>query len=34
MTRARMTGGEALIQSLIAHGVDTVFGIPGRSAGA
>ncbi|MDE2305874.1 MAG: hypothetical protein KGL34_09960 [Gammaproteobacteria bacterium] len=24
-----MTGGEALVQSLIAHGVDTVFGIPG-----
>jgi len=26
---ARMTGGEAIVESLIAHGVDTVFGIPG-----
>jgi acetolactate synthase-1/2/3 large subunit len=25
----RMTGGEAIVQSLLAHGVDTVFGIPG-----
>ena len=25
----RMTGGEAVVQSLAAHGVDTVFGIPG-----
>lgn len=25
----RMTGGEALVQSLLAHEVDTVFGIPG-----
>ena len=23
------TGGEALVDSLIAHGVDTVFGLPG-----
>jgi acetolactate synthase-1/2/3 large subunit len=27
--RARMTGGEAIVQSLLAHGVDTVFAIPG-----
>jgi len=26
---AKVTGGEALVQSLIAHGVDTVFGLPG-----
>ncbi len=26
---ARMTGGQAMVRSLIAHGVDTVFGIPG-----
>ena len=25
----RMTGGEAVVRSLEAHGVDTVFGIPG-----
>ena len=25
----RMTGGEALVASLIVHGVDTVFGLPG-----
>ena len=25
----RMTGGEAVVRSLKAHGVDTVFGIPG-----
>ncbi len=25
----RMTGGEAIVQSLLLHGVDTVFGIPG-----
>ena len=25
----RMTGGEALVAALVAHGVDTVFGIPG-----
>jgi len=25
----RMTGGDALVQSLIQHGVDTLFGIPG-----
>ena len=26
---ARMTGGEAIVQSLLLHGVDTVFAIPG-----
>ncbi|WP_219417658.1 5-guanidino-2-oxopentanoate decarboxylase [Pseudonocardia nigra] len=26
---SRMTGGEALVAALVAHGVDTVFGIPG-----
>lgn len=26
---ARMTGGGAIVQSLIEHGVDTVFGLPG-----
>jgi acetolactate synthase-1/2/3 large subunit len=26
---ARLTGGEAIVKSLIAHGVDTVFGLPG-----
>jgi acetolactate synthase-1/2/3 large subunit len=26
---ARMNGAEALVQSLVAHGVDTVFGLPG-----
>jgi len=25
----KMTGGEAIVQSLLVHGVDTVFGIPG-----
>lgn len=25
----RMTGGEAIVQSLLRHGVDTLFGIPG-----
>lgn len=25
----RLTGGEAIVQGLIAHGVDTVFGLPG-----
>ena len=25
----RMNGGEAIVQSLLLHGVDTVFGIPG-----
>ena len=25
----RLTGGEAVVQSLVEHGVDTVFGIPG-----
>ena len=25
----KMTGGEAVVQSLIAHGVDTLFGLPG-----
>lgn len=25
----RMTGGDAIVQSLLMHGVDTVFGIPG-----
>ena len=24
-----LSGGEALVQSLLSHGVDTVFGIPG-----
>src|SRR5437868_6013519 len=26
---ASMTGGEALVDGLVAHGVDTVFGLPG-----
>jgi len=26
---ARLTGGEAIVESLLAHGVDTVFGLPG-----
>ena len=26
---ARMTGGEAIVASLLAHGIDTVFGLPG-----
>ncbi|MGH8150727.1 MAG: thiamine pyrophosphate-dependent enzyme [Steroidobacteraceae bacterium] len=25
----RLTGGEAIVQGLIAHGIDTVFGLPG-----
>ena len=25
----KMTGGEAIVRSLVAHGVDTLFGIPG-----
>ncbi|MDP6829514.1 MAG: thiamine pyrophosphate-binding protein [Alphaproteobacteria bacterium] len=25
----RMTGGQALVKSIIAHGVDTIFGLPG-----
>ena len=25
----RMTGGEAIVDSLIRHGIDTVFGLPG-----
>ncbi|HEU5283114.1 MAG TPA: thiamine pyrophosphate-dependent enzyme, partial [Burkholderiales bacterium] len=29
MHATRMTGGEAIAQSLLSHGVDTVFGIPG-----
>ena len=29
MTTDRMTGGQAVVASLAAHGVDTVFGIPG-----
>ena len=26
---ARMTGGEALVDSLLRHGIDTIFGLPG-----
>ena len=26
---ARMTGGEAIVQALIDHGIDTIFGLPG-----
>jgi acetolactate synthase-1/2/3 large subunit len=26
---ARMTGGEAIVESLLRHGIDTVFGLPG-----
>src|SRR5437762_1420007 len=26
---ARMTGGEAIVDGLIRHGIDTVFGLPG-----
>ena len=26
---ARMTGGEAIVDSLLRHGIDTVFGLPG-----
>ena len=29
MTSARLTGGEAIVQGLLAHGVDTVFALPG-----
>ncbi len=29
MTAQRISGGEAVAASLIEHGVDTVFGIPG-----
>jgi acetolactate synthase-1/2/3 large subunit len=29
MSTSKMTGGEAIVQSLLLHGVDTVFGIPG-----
>ena len=25
----RMTGGQALVKSIIANGVDTIFGLPG-----
>ena len=25
----RMTGGEAIVDSLVRHGIDTVFGLPG-----
>ena len=28
-TREKLTGGEALVRSLIAEGIDTVFGLPG-----
>ena len=28
---ARMTGGEAIVDSLLRHGIDTVFGLPGRA---
>ena len=27
--KGRMTGGEALVRSVLAHGVNTVFGLPG-----
>ena len=26
---ARMTGGEALVDGLLRHGIDTIFGLPG-----
>lgn len=26
---ARMTGGEAIVDGLLRHGIDTVFGLPG-----
>ena len=26
---ARMTGGEAIVDGLLRHGVDTIFGLPG-----
>jgi len=29
MTIKQLTGGEAIVQGLLAHGVDTVFGLPG-----
>ena len=29
MTRQKMTGGEAVVAQLLAHDVDTIFGIPG-----
>ena len=29
MATVQMTGGQALVSALVAHGVDTVFGIPG-----
>ena len=29
MTQTRMTGGEAVVETLIANGVDTIFGLPG-----
>jgi len=29
LTADRLTGGEAVVESLIAHGIDTVFGLPG-----
>ena len=25
----RMTGGDAIVDSLLRHGVDTIFGLPG-----
>ena len=25
----KLTGGEAILKSLLAHGVDTIFGLPG-----
>ncbi len=25
----RMTGGQAVVKSIIAHGVNTIFGLPG-----
>lgn len=29
MAKVQMTGGQAVVSALVAHGVDTVFGIPG-----
>ena len=29
MGNPRLTGGEAIVQGLLDHGVDTVFGLPG-----
>ena len=26
---AKMTGGEAIVESLLKHGIDTIFGLPG-----